>query len=322
MRYLHAPLSNHVEVEMTEKTLIPTAALLLALFAADPAQPQDRHLAYRIDGMDEVRRIHDLVYRDLSGTPDTAMYGPDLRYDVFLPPGGVGPRPGVIFIHGGMVAGSAQRISPKDALPAYAQWGRLVAAAGLVGITFSHRLNTNENVDTAATDVLELLRDVRRRAPEWGLDPDRICVAAFSAGGPLATMFMTERSAEIPGVRCIVLYYAFLDMEHAAVISPFRQAYDEPRLAQLRPHSPAERLLRATRELPPLLVARAGRDAIPGINSSIDRFMDAALLTNRTIEFYNHPTGRHGFDLTAEPDDRAEYILAATLRFFTEHLGG
>jgi acetyl esterase/lipase len=302
---------------------LPAAAAGLAaicVMAVQPSAAQDRDLAYRIPGMDEVRRVNDQAYRDLSGSPDTVMYGDRLLFDVFLPTDGDSLRPAVIFIHGGLVAGGTQRISPKDALPAYEQWGRLIAASGLVGITFSHRLNTNENVDTAAADVRELLRVVRSRAAEWWIDPDRVCVAAFSAGGPLGSLFMTERAAELPGVRCIAFYYAYLDMEHAAVISPFRQAHAEPRLSQLRGYSPVDRLLRSTRELPPMLVARAGLDAIPGINASIDRFVSAALLTNRAVEFYNHPAGRHGFDLAAGHDERAEYILAATLRFFHEHL--
>ncbi|HEX6134774.1 MAG TPA: alpha/beta hydrolase [Longimicrobiales bacterium] len=297
-------------------------ATLLCLTAADPGAAQDRRLAHLVPGMDQVRRIDNLSYRDLTGSPDTVMYGPALMYDVFMPPDGDDVRPGVIFIHGGLVAGSTQRVSPKDALPAYAQWGRLVAASGLVGITFSHRLNTNENVDTAASDVLRLLAEVRQRAAEWRLDPDRICVAVFSAGGPLASLFMTDGPSAAPSVRCIAFYYAFLDMEHAAVISPFRPAHTEPRLSQLRAYSPLAALLRNTRPLPPLLVARAGRDAIPGINASIDRFTQSSLLTNQTVELYNHPGGRHGFDLTAEPDARAEYILAATLRFFQRHLSG
>lgn len=110
-----------------------------------------------------------------------------------------------------------------------------------------------------------------------------------------------------------------MDLEHAAVISPFRQPHVEPRLSLLREYSPVARLLSGAR-VPPLFLARAGQDAIPGINASIDRFMDAALLTNRALEFVNHPTGRHGFDLTAEPDARAEYILESALRFFRRHL--
>lgn len=304
---------------------LPAAAAGLAamcFMAAEPTGAQDRRLALRVAGMDDVQRVGDQAYRDLSGSPDTVMYGDRLLFDVFLPAGGDSLRPAVIFIHGGLVAGGTQRVSPKDTLPAYEQWGRLVAASGLVGITFSHRLNTNENVDTAAADVLELLRVVRNRALEWRIDPDRVCVAAFSAGGPLGSLFMMERATELPGVRCVAFYYAFLDMEHAAVISPFRQAHGEPRLSQLRGYSPVKRLLRSTRELPPMLVVRAGLDAIPGINASIDRFMSAALLTNQAVEFYNHPAGRHGFDLAAGDDERAEYILAATLRFFHEHLRG
>jgi acetyl esterase/lipase len=269
--------------------------------------------------MDQVRRIEDQSYRDLTGSPDTVMYGTALRYDVFMPPGGDDVRPGVIFIHGGLVAGSTQRISPKDL---HAQWGRLVAASGLVGITFSHRLNTNENIDTAANDVLRLVAEVRQRAAEWRLDPDLICVAVFSAGGPLASLFMTDGASDAPSARCIAFYYAFMDVEHAAVISPFRRAYTEPRLSELRSYSPLAALIRNTDRLPPLLVARAGLDAIPGINASIDRFMLTTLLTNQAVEFYNHPGGAHGFDLTVEDDDRAEYILSATLRFFREHLSG
>jgi acetyl esterase/lipase len=249
------------------------------------------------------------------------MYGPALRYDVFVPPANDSLRAGVIFVHGGLVAGSAERVSPKDALPAYAQWGRLVAAAGFVGITFSHRLTTNENVDTAAADVLALLREVRRRSAEWQLDPDRLCVAAFSAGGPLASLFMSDTAGVVHGIRCIALYYPFLDMEHAALISPFRQPHAEPRLSQLRAYSPAARLLSGSR-MPPLLVTRAGQDVIPGINASIDRFLTVALLMNQPVDFFNHPEGRHGFDLVAQEDERAEYILRATLRFFQEHLRG
>jgi acetyl esterase/lipase len=294
--------------------------MLLCFTAADPGVAQERRLAYRIAGMEHVQRIENLTYSSLAGTPDTVMYGPTLLYDVFLPPESDSIRAGVIFIHGGLVAGSTERVSPKDQLPAYAQWGRLVAASGLIGITFSHRLTTSDNVDTAAVDVLNLVREVRRRSAEWRLDPERLCVAAFSAGGPLTSMFMSDSAGAVHGVRCIALYYPFLDMEHAAVISPFRQPHVEPRLSRLRSYSPAGRLYSRSGRLLPLLVARAGQDVIPGINSSIDRFMISALLTNQPVDFYSHPEGRHGFDLATADDARAEYILRATLSFFQEHL--
>ncbi|MEX2283990.1 MAG: alpha/beta hydrolase [Gemmatimonadota bacterium] len=300
---------------MNRGRLLSMVALSSAIGALS-AQGQERRLAYLRPAMDQVTRIADLRYRSLEGTSDTVMYGTDLRYDVFLPPGPIqANRPGVIFIHGGMVAGTA-RVSPKDDLPAYREWGRLVASAGLVGITFSHRLTTQDNVDLGAQDVEELLRAIRRRASEWGLDPGRLCVAAYSAGGPLSSLFL--RPGPDP-VRCIVLFYPFLDVDHAAMISPFRAAHPAERVAELQRYSPRAQVLSSGGQLPPIFLARAGRDAIPGINASIDRFVQAALWVNAPLDLYVHRTGPHGFDMIAAPDPRATEIVSAALDFLVRH---
>lgn len=293
---------------------------LVAFPALDTANAQTapRHLAFTLPAVSGVQRLADRSYRSLAGSPDTVMYGPALRYDVFLPPPRDGKRrAGVVFIHGGLVPDTL-RVSPKDDLPSYREWGTLVASAGLVGITFSHRLTTADNVDLAADDVRELLRVVRNRADEWQLDPNRLCVAVFSAGGPLASLFM--RDTPQFSVRCIAMYYPFLDTEHAAVRTPFRNAYDPERTAELAQFSPRLAVLAHGGSVPPMLVARAGRDAIPGINASIERFVQAALWVNAPLDLYVHPTGAHGFDMTAAPDPRASEIVAATLEFFRRHL--
>lgn len=299
----------------------PALALAAAVCVAgsanttEAAGQQQRQLAHRISGMDAVRRVADLPYRSLAGTADTVMYGPELRYDVFLPAQRTAESSGgVIFVHGGLVPDTVL-VSPKDDLPAYGEWGRLVAAAGLVGITFSHRLTTADNLDIAAQDVEALLEAVTARAPEWGLDPDRLCVAVYSAGGPLSSLFLDGRHS----VRCIVMFYPFLDIEHTSAISPFRQAHSPERVAELRSHSPRELLLRLGGAVPPMLVARAGRDVIPGINASIDRFVQAALWTNASLDLYIHQTGSHGFDLTTGSDERASEIVAAALAFMLRH---
>ena len=274
-----------------------------------------RRIAYTLPGMDRVQVSKDRVYRSIVGSPDTAMYGPTLRYDVYLPSSAGPARPAIVFIHGGMVAGS-QRVSPKDDLPSYQEWGRLVAAAGFLGITFSHRLTTQDNADVAATDVTALLAEVRSKATEWNLDANRLCVAVFSAGGPLSSLFL---GGEVPSVRCVALYYPFLDLEHTTVHTPFRPAHPQQRIHELARFSPRAKLLEA-RNITPILLARAGRDAIPGINASIDRFMQAALWVNAPVDFYLHPTGNHGFDLASAPDARAGAIVEATIAFFRRHL--
>jgi len=293
--------------------------LACAPFHAARAQtPAPRHLAFSLPPVEGIRRVADQPYRSLVGSKDTVMYGAALRFDVFLPPPqrDGAPRAGVVFIHGGLVPGT-QRVSPKDDIPSYREWGSLVASAGLVAVTFSHRLTTDDNLDTAADDVMELLRVVRRRAAEWQLDPDRLCVAVFSAGGPLASLFLREPQ---PGVRCVAMYYPFLDTEHTAVNTEFRRAHTPERVAELSRFSPRLAVLSNGPRVPPLLIARGGRDVIPGINASIERFVQAALWVNAPLDLYVHPTGPHGFDMTATPDPRAAEIVAATLDFLRRHL--
>ena len=48
---------------------------------------------------------------------------------------------------------------------------------------------------------------------------------------------------------------------------------------------------------PPIVLARAGRDRFPEINSSIDRFVAAANSAGATVDLLTHPTGRHSFDI-------------------------
>jgi hypothetical protein len=69
---------------------------------------------------------------------------------------------------------------------------------------------------------------------------------------------------------------------------------------------------------PPLLVARAGLDQ-PGLNRTIDLFVEAALRANAPLELVNHPQGRHGFDIL-DPVPRTIEILERTLAFLSSHL--
>src|ERR1044071_3792933 len=86
-------------------------------------------VVYSVPGMDKVTVKTNLKY--------TSAADPNLLMDVYGPQGWAKGerRPAVIFIHGG--AGSESR--PKD-WGIYITWGRLVAASGMVGVTFTHRL--------------------------------------------------------------------------------------------------------------------------------------------------------------------------------------
>jgi uncharacterized protein (TIGR02246 family) len=280
-----------------------------------PAQEEPARLAYRLAGMDEVRVERGLPYKPLDSAPGNRDYGEALELDVYRPPtpGSNEPLPALVFVHGGIVPGTGEPL-PKD-WPAYQEWGRLAAAAGFIGITFNHRMTTRDNIAEAAGDVADLITYVRRNAVKLGVDGDRLCVAIFSAGGPLASLFLREPS---PWMRCVVLYYPYLDLEHLRRASPFREAYAADTVDALEAYSPATYLDRL--DLPPILLARAGRDAIPGLNASIERFVRAAVARDVTLDFLLHRAGDHGFDMRNQ-DDRSRDIVRQTIEFVRRHLG-
>jgi acetyl esterase/lipase len=62
-------------------------------------------------------------------------------------------RPVVIFLHGG----AKTDYTPKD-WGIYTTWGRLIAASGFVGVTFTHRLEyPNPSLEKAAADVRDAI---------------------------------------------------------------------------------------------------------------------------------------------------------------------
>jgi acetyl esterase/lipase len=296
------------------------AALLAAAFCAAGATAQQQQegrpaaqaprrtvaeiarlpVVYQLPGMDRVSVRRDVVYK---------KGDPRLKMDVYTPPG-QGPAarlPAVLFIHGGAPPGT----SPKD-MGVFVSWGRLAAASGMVGVTFTHRLGFPRTMLTeGAADVSDAVAYVRANADALGVDGDRVCLAAFSAGGPMLSPAMRDRP---PYVRCLVAFYAFMDVQQS---EPHRQ-HETPEV--VRELSPINHLANGAGRIAPLFIARAGLDEVPAMNDSIDRFVREALARNATLDLANHPGGVHAFDILTD-DDRSREIIRRALEFMKTHLG-
>ena len=289
-------------------TALAVAAMEVATAQADTSA---NVLGYELPGMRDAAVRRDLIYRTVTenGAPRA------LTMDVYRPPRATDRRPALIFVHGGLVARQAG--PAPTTWPSYRSWGRLVTAAGLVGVMFNHRMTTDENIEAAAGDVTAAVEYVRANAATLGIDPDRLCVAVYSAGGPLASLFMREAT---PSVRCLVLFYPYLDLEHMRSQSPFRPAHPAAHVDSLVPrYSPAHLLTVAPGSQPPIFLAMAGADAIPRLNDSIERFMRTAVANRVEIDFMLHRTGEHGFD-QRNHDARTREILERALAFVTRHV--
>jgi len=254
----------------------------------------------KVPGMDRVKVVENLKYAK-SDDPSVLM-------DIYVPSdlSENEKRPAVIFLHGG----AKTAYTPKD-WGVYTSWGRLIAASGFVGVTFTHRLEyPNASLEKAAADVLDAVKYMRAYADKYHVDNDRVCLIAYSAGGPLLTLGMR---GEMPFVRCLVGFYAFMDIQQ----SDYRKT-EKPET--VKSFSPITYLQTDANRIPPMFIARAGHDEVPTMLDSIDRFVAEALSKDIALTLVNHPQGVHGFD-NQNDDERSREIIRTAIEFIRLHLG-
>jgi len=81
-------------------------------------------------------------------------------------------------------------------------------AEGYQAFVLRYSLNENAGFPKPLNDAEEALETIRRRSGEWGIDPDKVAVCGFSAGGhlaaALASMGRVRPNALILGYPCIL----------------------------------------------------------------------------------------------------------------------
>jgi endo-1,4-beta-xylanase len=108
---------------------------------------------------------------------------------VFLPPAGAATGAAAVILPGG---GHRMLVVDVEGY-ALAKW---LASKGVAGFVLKYRLAKDQAVEHSPyridieemQDTTRALRLVRSRAADWGIDPARIGIIGFSAGGHLAAM--------------------------------------------------------------------------------------------------------------------------------------
>lgn len=246
------------------------------------------------------------VLRDL---PYVSSDRGSLLLDAYRPTGGAGRWPAVLLVNGDA---DEQTIACAKDWAVYRSYGEHLASRGVVGIPFAHHSSEQgHQTELVAKEVSAAISYVREHASELEVDRDRLGIWAFSAAGPfaLAPLFR-ERP---PFVRAVAGFYTVWD------VAPFRDLPQPPPMTEGDRWSVTSALGHSAEGLPPIFVARAGRDG-PRIKAGTDLFVARALALDVDLELHVHPTGQHGFD-TRDDDARSRGIIAAALTFFAQQLG-
>ena len=104
---------------------------------------------------------------------------------VYMPPNTAGPMTAVIIAPGGGYR--ALSMSKEGRIPA-----TYLNALGVASFVLKYRLGPKYHHPIELGDMQRAIRMVRSRAAEWHLDPARIGIMGFSAGGHLASTASTK----------------------------------------------------------------------------------------------------------------------------------
>src|SRR5690606_15675901 len=185
------------------------------------------------------------------------------------------------------------------------------------------------SIPEAVEDVRRSVRYIRHHADRFGVDPDRLGVYGFSAGGHLSLMLGTasdegDEKAQDPvlkessRVQAVVAFVAPTDLQIMVWAAPDHlPAYDrfpalDLALEQAKVHSPLEHV---TPDDPPTLLVVGAKDELVPMSHSenIHKAFQEQKVASDLVVF---DEAGHGFG----PKDGAK-ASAETVKWFQEHLG-
>ena len=218
----------------------------------------------------------------------TAPTGLDLAV---LPAAQPGPRPAMLVLPGG----GYTRHAPHEAEPV----GAWLAGLGIHAVVLRYRVAPHRH-PAPLDDARAALAWLRGGPHGLAVDPARVGVLGFSAGGHLAASLANEPS---PPDLTILGYpvISFVDEPHEGSVESLLgvPADDQHRAA----HSPDRHVSPGT---PPSFVWHTADDAAVPVGHAL-RYTAALAAAGVPVELHVFPRGRHGLGLAADVPDVGQW---------------
>jgi len=208
------------------------------------------------------------------------IHNPSLT--VFLPPEGKANGTAVVVAAGG---GHRELVfNPEGVEPA-----QYLASLGITAFALKYRLfrepGSKYTIDNTAEDIRRAMRLVRARAAEWKIDPDRIGVMGWSAGGEVAALVAYPPVSGNPKSP-----------------DPIERASARPDFQILIYPGPLGIPAEVPRDAPPLFLLGAADDEyVAPVLFDLSRKYQAA---GASIETHIYAQGKHGFNM----GQRSKYV--------------
>ena len=209
-----------------------------------------------------------------------------------------GPAPAIVVCPGGGYGG----LAAHEAEP-IARWLNTI---GVTGVVLKYRLGPRYHHPAMLQDAQRAIRTVRARSAEWNIDPKRVGVLGFSAGGHLAATASTQFDAGKPDapdpvdrLSCrpdvSVLVYPVITMTdpHTHAGSRRNLLGESPAKEQVEAMSAEKRV---TKDTPPAFIFHTADDEPVPVENAL-AYASALRKNGVPFELHVYEHGRHGVGL-------------------------
>ena len=256
-----------------------------------------------------------------------------LMLDIAVP-SAEGPFPLVICLHGGAWKAGSRKDLSRGVLWADFGNGRgglieSLAAEGYVAASVSYRLAPQSKFPAQIQDVKTAVRFLKANAKKYKLDPNRIGVVGFSAGGHLAALMGTATaepkfetslySKQSSKINCVVDFFGPADLTLYTETPGIEKSFMVPLLGatsdeHMEIYQDASPVTYASKNSVPFLILHGTTDLIVPILHS-KRLHAKLIQAGVESELVPVPFKGHGWF-----GDEARDSYARTLKFLDKHL--
>lgn len=256
---------------------------------------------------------------ELFNLPYCQGQDPKHRFDLYRPEQRGGPFPLVISIHGGgWTQGSKQRGADQVSFFAGLVMNGFAVAA------INYRLAPQHSFEEMLQDIDCAVSSLISQASRYNLDPQRIGLMGFSAGGHLALMATAQ--GQSAGQRPVVAFYPatalaihqelFKKGGPRAAQARMQQAFgtDDPRY--LNAISPLHHV--ASMQAPILLVHGQADQVVDVMQSR--RLLERGRQLGKPVQLIEVIRGQHGLRASRRPQPGIRDIALHVVEFYRRHL--
>ena len=241
---------------------------------------------------------------------------------LYQPPAGKATGAAIVVCPGGGYG----RLAPHEGHD-IAVW---LNSVGVTAIVLKYRLGPKYQHPVMMQDAHRAIRTVRAKAAEWKIDPNRVGVMGFSAGGHLASTAATHFDAGDPNASdpiekmssrpdVAILCYPVITMT-----DPFAHKGSRKNLLGDNPSQQLIDLMsnekQVTEKTPPTFFFHTEDDAGVPVENSL-MFAEALRRAGVPFDLHVYQKGRHGLGLADSPPFANPHPWVATFHFWLRERG-